>query len=218
LGWGPYGKLRGMSAPDVAAPLAVLERPPPDFGDEARPAVEGPTGAEPPETVAQLEVCESRWYTLPHKVGGDRERRAGPLGRPRKLGGLERYAALCTSQTTTRSLRTYARDGEDAGTRAYHAALQETGVLPPDVPELQWSMIMGPEELGAHVACSAALELAILAGEDVDRVALTRRWLTEPRADLGGDSWLHRVQGERLNRWVLGRGPARRKLAQPFEV
>jgi hypothetical protein len=79
-------------------------------------------------------------------------------------------------------------------------------------------MIMGPEELGAHVACSAALELAIVSGEDVDRTALTRRWLTEPRADLGGDSWLNRVHGERLNRWVLGRGPARRELAQPFEV
>jgi hypothetical protein len=26
------------------------------------------------------------------------------------------------------------------------------------------------------------------------------------------------VHGERLNRWVLGRGPARRELAQPFEV
>ncbi|MFD0470054.1 hypothetical protein ACFQ0B_18250 [Nonomuraea thailandensis] len=91
-------------------------------------------------------------------------------------------------------------------------------MLPPDVPELQWSMIMGPEELGAHIACSAALELAIVAGESVDRTALTRRWLTEPRADLGGDSWLNRVHGERLNRWVLGRGPARRELAQPFEV
>ncbi|HLU71206.1 MAG TPA: hypothetical protein VKZ82_03435 [Nonomuraea sp.] len=207
-----------MSAPDVAALLAELERSHPDFADEARTAVEWLTGGEPLETVTQLDVCEFLWYTLPLKVGGDPERLARSLGRLLKLGGLERYAALCTSQTTTRILRTYARDGEDAGTRAYHAALQETGVLPPDVPELQWSMIMGPEELGAHVACSAALELAILAGEDVDRVALTRRWLTEPRADLGGDSWLHRVQGERLNRWVLGRGPARRKLAQPFEV
>ncbi|MFG1947828.1 hypothetical protein [Nonomuraea sp. NPDC048826] len=207
-----------MSAPDVAALLAELERSEPDLADEARTAVEWLTGGEPLETVTQLDVCEFLWYTLPLKVGGDHERLARSLGRLLQLGGLERYAALCTSQTTSRILRTYARDGEDAGTRAYHQALEETGVLPPDVPELQWSMIMGPEELGAHVACSAALELAILAGETVDRVALTRRWLTEPRADLGGDSWLHRVQGERLNRWVLGRGPARRKLAQPFEV
>ncbi|MDA0631969.1 hypothetical protein OUY22_00955 [Nonomuraea sp. MCN248] len=207
-----------MSAPDVAALLAELERSEPDLADEARTAVEWLTGGEPLETVTQLDVCEFLWYTLPLKVGGDHERLARSLGRLLKLGGLERYAALCVSPTTARILRTYARDGEDAGTRAYHHALEETGVLPPDVPELQWSMIMGPEELGAHVACSAALELSILAGENVDRVALTRRWLTEPRADLGGDSWLHRVQGERLNRWVLGRGPARRKLAQPFEV
>ncbi|MEU4573706.1 hypothetical protein ACBI99_37420 [Nonomuraea sp. ATR24] len=207
-----------MSAPDVTALLAELERSQPDLADDARTAVEWLTGGEPLETVTQLDVCEFLWYTLPLKVGGDHERLASSLGRLLQLGGLERYAALCVSPTTAQILRAYAREGEEAGTAAYQEALEATGVLPPDVPELRWSMIMGPEELGAHVACSAALELAIVAGESVDRVALTRRWLTEPRADLGGDSWLHRVHGERLNRWVLGRGPARRELAQPFEV
>src|SRR5690606_5318187 len=154
-----------MSAPDVTALLAELERSSPDLADDARTAVEWLTGGEPLETVTQLDVCEFLWYTLPLKVGGDHERLARSPGKLLRLGGLERYAALCTSQTTTRILRTYAREGEDAGTRAYHEALEETGVLPPDVPELQWSMIMGPEELGAHVACSAALELAIQAGE-----------------------------------------------------
>lgn len=207
-----------MSAPDVTALLAELERSAPDLADDARTAVEWLTGGEPLETVTQLDVCEFLWYTLPLKVGGDHERLAHSLGRLLEIGGLERYAALCTSPLTARILHAYAHDGEEAGTSAYQEALQATGVLPPNVPELQWSMIMGPEELGAHVACSAALELAIIAGESVDRVALTQRWLTEPRTDLGGDSWLHRVHGERLNRWVLGRGPARRELAQPFEV
>ncbi|TMR98382.1 hypothetical protein EJK15_13155 [Nonomuraea basaltis] len=195
-----------------------MERSHPELAEEARTAVEWLTGGEPLETVTQLDVCEFLWYTLPLKVGGDHERLARSLGRLLQLGGMERYAALCVSPTTLKILRTYAREGEDAGTSAYQQALDATGVLPPDVPELQWSMIMGPEELGAHIACSAALELAIVAGEAVDRTALTRRWLTEPRADLGGDSWLNRVHGERLNRWVLGRGPARRELAQPFEV
>jgi hypothetical protein len=212
-----------MSAPDVTALLAELERSQPDLAEEARTAVEWLTGGEPLETVTQLDVCEFLWYTLPIKVGplkpgGDHERLARSLGRLLQLGGMERYAALCVSPTTQQILRTYAREGEDAGTSAYQQALEATGVLPPDVPELQWSMIMGPEELGAHIACSAALELGIVSGEPIDRTALTRRWLTEPRAELGGDSWLNRVHGERLNRWVLGRGPARRKLAQPFEV
>ncbi|MFI7421765.1 hypothetical protein [Nonomuraea sp. NPDC049684] len=212
-----------MSAPDVTALLAELERSQPDLAEEARTAVEWLTGGEPLETVTQLDVCEFLWYTLPIKVGplrpgGDHERLSRSLGRLLQLGGMERYAALCVSPTTAQILRTYAQEGEDAGTSAYQKALEATGVLPPDVPELQWSMIMGPEELGAHVACSAALELAIVAGDDLDRTALTRRWLTEPRAELGGDSWLNRVHGERLNRWVLGRGPARRELAQPFEV
>jgi hypothetical protein len=91
-------------------------------------------------------------------------------------------------------------------------------VLPPDIAELSWSSIMGPEEMGAHLACAAALELAIVSGEPLHREELTRRWLTRPRPELGGDCWLHRVHGERLNRWVLGRGSARRELAQPFEV
>ncbi|GAA2211331.1 hypothetical protein GCM10009850_067900 [Nonomuraea monospora] len=217
-----------MSAPDVTALLAELERSHPDLAEEARTAVEWLTGGEPLETVTQLDVCEFLWYTLPLKVAppnagqpkgsGDMERLARSLGRLLQLGGMDRYAAMCVSPTTVQILRTYAREGDDAGTTAYQQALEATGVLPPDVPELQWSMIMGPEELGAHIACSAALELAIVAGETVDRTALTRRWLTEPRADLGGDSWLNRVHGERLNRWVLGRGPARRELAQPFEV
>ncbi|MGW6496750.1 hypothetical protein [Nonomuraea angiospora] len=207
-----------MSAPDVTALLAELERSQPELAEEARTAVEWLTAGEPLETVTQLDVCEFLWYTLPLKVGGDHERLARSLGGLLQLGGMERYAALCVSPTTLQILRTYAREGEDAGTSAYQQALEATGVLPPDVPELQWSMIMGPEELGAHLACSAALELAIVAGETVDRTALTRRWLTEPRSELGGDSWLNRVHGERLNRWVLGRGPARRELAQPFEV
>jgi hypothetical protein len=215
-----------MPAPDVAALLTELERSDPDAADDARVAVEWLTGGEPLETITQLDVCEFLWYTLPLKVSGDHGDIARALGRLLHLGGMERYAALCASPTTSQILRAYARDGEDAGTAAYQRALGATGVLPPDVPELLWSSIMGPEELGAHLACSAALELAIVSGELEPAAsswksraeALTRRWLTAPRTELGGDNWLNRVHGERLNRWVLGRGAARRELAQPFEV
>ncbi|WP_155341047.1 hypothetical protein [Acrocarpospora corrugata] len=225
-----------MPAPDVAALLAELERAEPDVADSARIAVEWLTGGEALETISQLDVCEFLWYALPIKVTGDHLAIAHALGRLFELGGMERYGALCASETTTHILRTYARDGEEAGAAAYQQALEATGVLPPDVPELSWSSIMGPEELGAHVACAAALELAIVSGELAmpyepetpattvmrgltrGRVELTTRWLTEPRTELGGDCWLHRVHGERLNRWVLGRGKARRELAQPFEV
>ncbi|WP_440106700.1 hypothetical protein [Streptosporangium sp. H16] len=211
-----------MPAPDVAALLSELERSEPASAEHARSAIDWLTGGEPLETITELNVCEFLWYTLPSKVTGDRPAIARALGRLLRLGGLERYAALCSSATTTQILRTYARLGEDAGMAAYQTALDATGVLPPDVPELRWSSIMGPEELGAHGACSAALELAIVSGELVpgpeERQKLTSHWLTTPRPELGGDNWLHRVQGERLNRWVLGRGTAWRELAQPFEV
>ncbi|MBO4269464.1 hypothetical protein [Microbispora triticiradicis] len=207
-----------MPAPDVAALLVQLERSEPDIAEPARVAVEWLAGGEALETISQFDVCEFLWYTLPIKVPGDQATIARALGKLLRLAGMERYAALCDSPATARILLTYAREGEEAGTSAYHRELESTGVLPPDVPELSWSSIMGPEELGAHVACAAALELAIVAGDPVDREELTRRWLTAPRAELGGDCWLHRVHGERLNRWVLGRGTARRELAQPFEV
>ncbi|OPG14229.1 hypothetical protein [Microbispora sp. GKU 823] len=207
-----------MPAPDVAALLAQLERSEPDIAEPARVAVEWLAGGEALETISQFDVCEFLWYTLPIKVPGDQATIAGALGRLLRLAGMERYAALCDSPATARILLTYAREGEEAGAAAYHRELEATGVLPPDIAELSWSSIMGPEELGAHVACAAALELAIVTGDPVDREELTRRWLTSPRAELGGDCWLHRVHGERLNRWVLGRGTARRELAQPFEV
>ncbi|MGW0058441.1 hypothetical protein ACWDTT_00750 [Streptosporangium sandarakinum] len=218
-----HGRLRSVPAPDVAALLAELERSEPGHAGHARDAIDRLTGGEPLETLTELTVCEFLWYTLPTQVAGDREAVATALGRLLELGGLGRYAALCSSPLTARILRTYERSGEEAGTAACRRALDATGLLPPDLPELRWSSIMGPEELGAHGACSAALELARVCGEPaVDsaagREALTRRWLTEPRADLGGDSWLHRVRGERLNRWVLGRGAAWRELAQPFEA
>ncbi|MFC4536544.1 hypothetical protein [Sphaerisporangium dianthi] len=215
-----------MPAPDVAALLIELERSDPEVADDARVAVEWLTGGEPLETITQLDVCEFLWYTLPLKVTGEHGALALALGRLLRLGGMERYAELCSSPVTARILRTYARGGEEAGTAAYQRALNATGVLPPDVPELHWSSIMGPEEMGAHIACSAALELAVVSGELVPAAsawksqaeALTRRWLTAPRTELGGDNWVNRVHGERLNRWVLGRGAARRELAQPFEV
>ncbi|GII81865.1 hypothetical protein Sru01_68470 [Sphaerisporangium rufum] len=215
-----------MPAPDVAALLSELERTDPDVADDARVAVEWLTGSEPLEMLTQLDVCEFLWCTLPLKVTGDRDGIAAALGRLLRLGGMDRYAELCTSATTAELLRTYERNGEEAGAAAYQRALAGTGVLPPDVPELRWSSIMGPEELGAHLACSAALELAVVSGELEPATgawqgraeAMTRRWLTAPRAELGGDNWLNRVHGERLNRWVLGRGAARRELAQPFEV
>ena len=214
-----------MPAPDVAALLIEMERADPAAADAARLAVDWLTGGQPLESIAQLDVCEFLWYTLPTKVAvadGERLGVARALGRLLRLGGMDRYAALCLSGTTARILRVYRTHGENAGLAAYQQALDATGVLPPDVPELSWSSIMGPEELAAHGACSAALELAIVAGELTpgetrERERLTSRWLLTPRPELGGDNWLQRVHGERLNRWVLGRGTARRALAQFFD-
>src|SRR5262245_24036251 len=120
-----------MPAPDVAALLAELERAAPEVAESARVAVEWLTGGEAIETISQLDVCEFLWYTLPLKVSGDHAVIAGALGRLLRLGGMERYAALCDAPLTLDILRTYAEDGEEAGAHAYHQALEGTGVLPP---------------------------------------------------------------------------------------
>ena len=78
-----------MPAPDVAALLTALERSDPDAAEAARVAVEWLTGGEALETVAQLDVCEFLWYTLPVKIsGGEAEhaRIARALGRLLRLG------------------------------------------------------------------------------------------------------------------------------------
>ena len=135
--------------------------------------------------------------------------------------GLPRYAALCTSPVTTTILNAYATGGRSPGITAYRKALTIGGVEPPEIPSLlTWGGTLGVEEHAAFWALADHLEDAITTGVYTpgargwkDTCAATAAaFLTVPRLDLGGDSYLDRIHTERRIRWADSRGPGRRDL------
>jgi hypothetical protein len=94
-----------------------------------------------------------------------------------------------------------------------------SGILPPDLPELEWGEIMGTEEIQAYERIAATLELALAAGEirpggrgwRAMQVRLARQQLTMNRPD--GPPLLERITTERLETWAEAGGPARRAMA-----
>lgn len=137
-----------------------------------------------------------------------------------ELAEMGRYAAIAASETTAEILRSYDEKGNQAAVRAASRAMDASGVVPPDLPELDWSEVMGPLELDAYNRVAATLELALAAGElkpggrgwRLTQARLTRQQLTMARLD--GPPLLDRVLGERLNGWADLGGHARRGLAQ----
>src|SRR5262249_59978077 len=119
--------------------------------------------------------------------------------------------------------RTYAERGENAGAKAGSKAMDASGILPPDLPELEWGELMGAAELDAYERVAATLELALAAGEirpggrgwRMTQQRLARQQLTMAQAD--GPPLLDRVQSERLDSWVGtgGRAPGRRPAPRP---
>jgi hypothetical protein len=157
------------------------------------------------------------WFTLadaeePYRI-------AGALATFLEMAELNRYAAIAASPQTGEILRTYEERGRTAGTRAGTRAMDMSGILPPDLPELEWGEIMGTEEIQAYERIAATLELALAAGEirpggrgwRATQVRLARQQLTMKRLD--GPTLLERVTTERLETWAEAGGPARRAMA-----
>jgi hypothetical protein len=94
-----------------------------------------------------------------------------------------------------------------------------SGVVPPDLPELEWGEVMGAAEVSAYDSVATTLELALATGDlkpgsrgwRVTQVRLTRTQLTMGRHD--GPPLLERIRAERLEQWALHGGQARRALA-----
>jgi hypothetical protein len=157
------------------------------------------------------------WFTLadaeePYRI-------AAALAAFLEMAELNRYAAIAASPQTGEILRTYEERGRTAGTRAGTRAMDMSGILPPDLPELEWGEIMGTEEIQAYERIAATLELALAAGEirpggrgwRATQVRLARQQLTMKRPD--GPPLLERVTTERLETWAEAGGPARRAMA-----
>ena len=100
--------------------------------------------------------------------------------------------------------------------------MDASGILPPDLPELEWGEIMGTAEVSAYDRIAATLELALAAGElkpggrgwRLTQQRLTRQQLTMPRLD--GPPLLDRVRAERLDSWADVGGHDRRAWPRPY--
>src|SRR5262249_45676048 len=85
------------------------------------------------------------WFTLPDT--DEPARTAAALARFFELAELNRYASIAGSIQTRDILRTYVERGENAGAKAGTKAMDASGILPPDLPELEWGELMGEAEL-----------------------------------------------------------------------
>lgn len=157
------------------------------------------------------------WFTL-----GDADEpleTATALARFFELAELNRYAGIAASEQTRQILRAYAERGHVVGARAATKAMEASGIVPPDLAELEWSEIMGSVEMNAYDRIAATLELALAAAElkpggrgwRLTQARLTRHQLTMARPD--GLPLLDRIRRERLDMWAEAGGHARRSLA-----
>jgi hypothetical protein len=157
------------------------------------------------------------WFTLP--AAEEPPRTAAALAMFFELAELNRYASIAGSIQTREILRTYVERGENAGAKAGTKAMDASGILPPDLPELEWGELMGGAELNAYEQVAATLELALAAGElrpggrgwRMTQQGLARQQLTMAQPD--GPSLLDRIHSERLDSWVETGGHGRRGLA-----
>jgi hypothetical protein len=157
------------------------------------------------------------WFTLAD--AGEPQRTAEALAVFFELAELNRYAGVASSTQTKEILRTYEERGQAAGAKVATKAMDVSGILPPDLPELEWGEVMGSSEVDAYERIAATLELALAAGElkpggrgwRLTQQRLTRQQLTMNRPD--GPPMLDRIRAERLDLWAEAGGTDRRSLA-----
>lgn len=156
-----------MSAVLVEAIVEGIRRRNPVLGRWAEVAADGLTAGEGKEVLRQAVVQDFLWYRLPAKYPDETWL---PIARAAAVLlerlGLDRYASIARSETTTTVLESW-REGRARGLSRYHAAAGASGVKPPDTDLLAWSWVMGMDEISAYALVESQLEEAIVAGEFV---------------------------------------------------
>jgi len=206
-----------MDDPLVPRTLLRLRRTDPAAARRAERALDELLGDAGLADLTQHNLQTYLWYTLAD--AHEPQLTAAALQSFFELAELHRYAALAQSAQTKEILRSYEEQGPAAGARAANKAMDASGLVPPDLPELEWGEIMGTAEMSAYDRTAATLELAQAAGElkpggrgwRLTQQRLTRQQLTMPRHD--GPPLLDRVRAERLDSWTDIGGHERRGLA-----
>ncbi|GAB2492364.1 hypothetical protein HNR10_004200 [Nocardiopsis aegyptia] len=194
----------------VASALAELARRDERSAGMARLALDALAPGQELERIDQHAVQRFCWFELPVRFQGsaqDQRLAARSLSQLFDLLQLHRYAQICKSPETTTVLTVYARD-HDAGLAMFERLMWESGVEPPDLPELTWGTAVGDAEILARRETAAALELAISLGDvrpgklgwRPAQERFTRSFLTRP--DRQGLSHLDRVREERVRAWL----------------
>lgn len=211
--------------PAVADAIAKLETEDVGAARDAEAALDWLTAGEGLEVLTQERLQHFLWYGLPMKwlTDTDHHRRVvDALARAFDLLGLQRYGALCRSETTAAVLDAYERSDTE-GKKAFHKADLASGIRPPDLGELEWGSVMGMTESDALSSTAELLELAVASGELVPgargwkqrQQELVRAHLTTVRIELRGRSWLDGIRAERLETWLEARrSPTRQHVLE----
>lgn len=224
---------------DVDDAVKRIERRDALRGRDAGHVFEALAWGEGPGVLTQHRVHDWLWYRLPTKYLTDERDYMGRMAETAaelfdELG-LDRYAAICRSETTAEVHRAFTRS-EEAGLTAMRKAIEASGIQPPDLEDFEWGQVMGIEESKARSAVEMALEQAIVDGELViggrawrsRQQDVTRRALDAEHPGQPGQSWRTAVTTERLGTWTnaaamrsekLGRMRARvaNRLLHPVE-
>ncbi|GLU46801.1 hypothetical protein [Nocardiopsis ansamitocini] len=208
----------------VASALAQLARIDPAAATTAESALDTLIAGRGLEGLSQRAVQEFCWHVLPARFASDpAEWRfiTDSLGSLFHLLDLPRYAEICACDRTHEILTAYSVSHEN-GVAAYEKHMRSSGILPPDLSELTWGTALGSAEIEAQHATSAALELAIAAG-DVRPGARGWRTAQEERArafliqpDAQGRSRLDKIRRERVQEWLSSPFHPHRKHLLPL--
>lgn len=208
---------RVVSDPLVPKTLQRLRQTDPGAARRAERALDELLSEGGLADLTQHDLQTFLWFTLAD--ADEPHRTAGALANFFELAELNRYAGIASSAQTKEILRTYEERGQPAGSKVATKAMDASGILPPDLPELEWGEVMGTCEVDAYDRIAATLELALAAGElkpggrgwRLTQQRLTRQQLTMNRLD--GPPLLDRIRAERLDLWAEAGGTDRRSLA-----
>lgn len=207
-----------MSAERVDSVITSVARHDPGLARLMQVAADGLTAGDGEERITQASLQQYLWYDLPRRSPDDTWRPVVEAAAVLlSLLGLDRYAAIARSATTTAVLDAWG-EAPGKGFAAFTAARSSSGVEPPDTGLLVWGEVFGLEEAWARYAVEAALEEAIVAGRLRPGVGSWRKVACTvceeallARADDGGAVRLAAVLGERADSWVAQARPAELK-------
>ena len=213
--------------PAITSVLTSLEAEDPAAAQKADGALQWLTGDYGAEVITQERIQDFLWYELPLKWLMELDYKVAvvqALARALDLLGLSRYATICRSDLTRGILEAYEED-IDKGLAAFRRANVNSGIEPPDLPELEWGPSMGRDEAFALSSTADFLEFAVASGDLVpgargwktQQQQLVRSHITMPRIDLVGQTLAQVIVTERIEMWLnTRRSERRRRLLAPM--